>query len=305
MSTVAEDFSNIGERIEFDEQPVDITAELGTSANNPWIPEDSVLVRLRMVAATYSDYARSYRTFSSLESNRVVWHVPPSEILARAVESGWQIGGIKGQLTPAPFIHALQSTKELLSRSVDPRVQSLAKALGAMSNERFVEALRTASRLLESGHRKNAPTAILADEVRQLSGLSTQALGAIFPVVRESYQRWVSGRTTPSEGDLRRLLALRELFHHLRDRVPNVRNWLFTPIQPGVTPYDLLKEGRISEVWDEAIRLNRQTLSTARNREGEFSGVLEGGVRGRWKNAALTLEDADDLSDWDDEDNGS
>ena len=59
-------------------------------------------------------------------------------------------------------------------------------------------------------------SAAVASDVRDLSGLSAGKLGDIFPIERESYQRWISGKNTPSEGNLERLLALRHLFPRCR-----------------------------------------------------------------------------------------
>ena len=47
-------------------------------------------------------------------------------------------------------------------------------------------------------------SAAVASEVRDLSGLSAEKLGDIFPIERESYQRWISGKQqSPSEGEPR------------------------------------------------------------------------------------------------------
>jgi len=49
-------------------------------------------------------------------------------------------------------------------------------------------------------------------EVKERSGLTDEQVGKIFPVTREQFQRWRTGREDrPSEAHIRRMAALNEL----------------------------------------------------------------------------------------------
>src|SRR5206468_424785 len=78
-----------------------------------------------------------------------------------------------------------------------------------------------AAPLAEPGITEDSPaipeSAAVAREVRDLSGLSAEKLGDIFPIERESYQRWISGKNIPSEGNFERLLALRHFLRAVAD----------------------------------------------------------------------------------------
>lgn len=92
-----------------------------------------------------------------------------------------------------------------------------------------------------------------AAEIKSISNLSDEALGEIFPVTREHFGRWRSGRErSPSEGNLRQLLALRHLMRDLRERVDSPREWLLSPIEgvpEALSPYELLRRARFEDVW--------------------------------------------------------
>jgi hypothetical protein len=143
-------------------------------------------------------------------------------------------------------------------------------------------------------------SAAIASEVRDLSGLSAEKLGDIFPIERESYQRWISGKNTPSEGNLERLLALRHYFRAVADRVDTPKAWLLSPLAEGVmssSPYDLLRAGDLSAAWDAISRLpSRAKRYTRRASDGSEVVVIEGSVRGR--NAPTGAEELDDYDDW-------
>jgi hypothetical protein len=143
-------------------------------------------------------------------------------------------------------------------------------------------------------------SAAIASEVRDLSGLSAEKLGDIFPIERESYQRWISGKNTPSEGNLERLLALRHYFRAVADRVDTPKTWLLSPLAQGVmssSPYDLLRSGNFSSAWDALSTLpSRAKRHTRRASDGSEAVVIEGSVRGR--NAPTTADELDDYDDW-------
>lgn len=93
----------------------------------------------------------------------------------------------------------------------------------------------------------------LATRIKDSSQLTDDQLAEVFPgeLARETFQRWRTGRTErPTEGNLRRLGLLHQLFEDLAVRVAEPRNWLlqFGPSIDGRTPYDLLLAGRFSEV---------------------------------------------------------
>lgn len=143
-------------------------------------------------------------------------------------------------------------------------------------------------------------SAVVASEVRDLSGLSAEKLGDIFPIERESYQRWISGKNTPSEGNLERLLALRHYFRAVADRVDSPKAWLLSPLVEGVmssSPYDLLRSGNFSSAWDALSTLqSRAERHTRRASDGSEAVVIEGSVRGG--NAPTSADELDDYDDW-------
>lgn len=89
----------------------------------------------------------------------------------------------------------------------------------------------------------------MATQVKERSGLTDEQLGRIFPVTREQFQRWRTGREDrPSEGHIRRMAALNELLGDVATRVDSVRDWLLIP-SGDISPYDLLCQARFEEVW--------------------------------------------------------
>jgi hypothetical protein len=116
------------------------------------------------------------------------------------------------------------------------------------------------------------PSAVLARAVRRTSGLSTTLLADLFPIERESYQRWISGATSPSAGNFRRLTTLHRFFEDLASRTDRPGEWLLAALPvTQVTPYDLLKEGRLTEVWGLVQSLRAPTYERYRNADGEWS----------------------------------
>jgi transcriptional regulator with XRE-family HTH domain len=103
------------------------------------------------------------------------------------------------------------------------------------------------------GHVSSIP--LIAKRLREISGLNAEQLAAIFPVRRESYQRWVSGAIQPSQHNLERLVALERLFEAAGSRVGDVRLWLHVPDVEGSTPYDRLRRGQLSAVWSSLMRV--------------------------------------------------
>lgn len=143
-------------------------------------------------------------------------------------------------------------------------------------------------------------SALAAREVRDLSGLSAERLGEIFPVERESYQRWVSGSTTPSPANLERLLALKHFLRELANRVADPNSWLLEPLAAGTpspTPYEALKTGNLADVWDAIADLpSKATRYTRELADGSVLTVTEGSLRGR--DVRTSEEELDDYGEW-------
>jgi hypothetical protein len=127
--------------------------------------------------------------------------------------------------------------------------------------------------------------AVIAREIRSTSGLSAQRLGGLFPVKRETYQRWISGEATPSSGNLERLLAIRHFMRALADRVESPKSWLLAPLHAGVnspSPYAMLKAGRLGDLWEAIGALpSRAGRRTYLAEEGGFATEVRGSLRGR------------------------
>lgn len=121
----------------------------------------------------------------------------------------------------------------------------------------------------------------LASRAKDASQLTDDQLAAVFPgeLARETFQRWRTGRAErPTEGNLRRLGLLHQLFEDLAVRVAEPRNWLlqFGPSIDGKTPYDLLLAGRFSEVQNLVASLPAlAALSPETDAEGQ---ALEPGL---------------------------
>jgi transcriptional regulator with XRE-family HTH domain len=143
-------------------------------------------------------------------------------------------------------------------------------------------------------------SALIAKEVRDLSGLSAERLGEIFPVERESFQRWLSGRTTPSPANLERLLTLRHFLRELANRVESAQSWLLTPLVEGTssaTPHEMLKAGNVADLWDAVADLpSKARRYTQRAADGSLLTVTEGSLRGR--DNRTNEEELDDYDEW-------
>lgn len=142
-------------------------------------------------------------------------------------------------------------------------------------------------------------TADLAREVRDLSGLSAARLAELFPVERETYQRWITG-SPPSSANEERLLAIRHFLRELTHRVSNVRTWLLAPLVDGAdspSAFEVLKGGRLAELWDAIADLpstaGRQTYVAS---DGSTLTELQGSRRGR--DLRTPEEELDDYAEW-------
>lgn len=145
-------------------------------------------------------------------------------------------------------------------------------------------------------------SASVAREVRDLSGLSAGKLGDLFPVERESFQRWMSGKLTPSSANLERLLALRHFLRALADRVEDRKSWLLSPLTEGAaspTAYELLKTGNLRTLWDSIVNLPSSAKRQPREIPGEGTvTAVVGSLRGRdHRTSEEELDDYDELFD--------
>lgn len=145
-------------------------------------------------------------------------------------------------------------------------------------------------------------SATVAREVRRLSGLGAKKLGELFPVERESYQRWVSGDVVPSSANLERLLALRHFFEALAHRVESPKNWLLAPLHEdefSPSAYETLKAGRLGELWEAIAQLpSRMARRTYVAADGGFATRVEGSLRGRdYRASSDELDDYTELFD--------
>lgn len=98
----------------------------------------------------------------------------------------------------------------------------------------------------ESAVTEGAPAAVM--ELRRLTGLTWEQLADLFSVNRRSVHNWASGRTPSrrNEERLRRLLAVMRAVD--RGSVQANRSALFGSLRDGLVLFELLKEGRYSEV---------------------------------------------------------
>jgi hypothetical protein len=138
----------------------------------------------------------------------------------------------------------------------------------------------------------------LASQAKERSGLTDEQLGKIFPVTREQFQRWRTGKEDrPSTAHIRRMAALNEMFTDAATRVETVRDWLLIP-SGGLSPYDLLCQARFEEVW----RLLTQSPSSVASRlrlaeDGAWEQVPRVAVRSSNEpdnSPPITVSDDDD-----------
>jgi len=87
-----------------------------------------------------------------------------------------------------------------------------------------------------------ATPARLAHELRDLTGLSAQSLGAAVGVTREQYQRWLAGRPI-SDTRHGQLVYLHAIAADVARRLgAQTHLWWKTPIESGTTPEQLLAQ---------------------------------------------------------------
>jgi hypothetical protein len=122
----------------------------------------------------------------------------------------------------------------------------------------------------------------VATFIRKVSGLSAAALGNVFPVARETFQRWVSGTATPSDDNLRRLNALAAFLAAAAETTSDVRSLLLSQALPesDETVYDWLTQGRLTDAWAVLSGLpSRRPYSSFTDAEGNRAVRVSGATR--------------------------
>lgn len=138
----------------------------------------------------------------------------------------------------------------------------------------------------------------LATQVKERSGLTDEQLGKIFPVTREQFQRWRTGKEDrPSTAHIRRMAALNEMFADAATRVEIVRDWLLIP-SGGLSPYDLLCQARFEEAWRLLTQSPSSVASQLRlSEDGAWEQVPRVAVRSSNEpdnSPPITVSDDDD-----------
>lgn len=139
----------------------------------------------------------------------------------------------------------------------------------------------------------DAPVFEVASRIAALSGLSDELLAELFKVERETFCRWRTGVLgNPRVGNRRRLGLVLTLLTELAEREVNIRDWLLNFTTPeGLTPYQLLDQGRLGEVAFLAASIGEGAAGQrdARVATGEDSEPLQFGDDDVWD--LQTLDD--------------
>lgn len=128
-----------------------------------------------------------------------------------------------------------------------------------------------------------------AKKLKEISGLTDSQVAALFPVARETFQRWRTGTAPIGQESRGRLNSLFTMIRDLAVRVDSVDEWLFSIDEAGEnrpTPYELLRARQYTRVWG---------LVTQESKSGASSELP----------VALAFDhspdvDESDFSDWDD-----
>ncbi len=248
---------------------------LGTASASPWISPDTY-----QLALSWIPWLRSGPSFLGPDPVTVVRYEGRLvvEISRRFPESGRSTPGhtpVVGPTLAPPEVWPVE----------DEAVGAPARAVRSL-----IEGATAGS---------TSASAAAAREVRELSGLPAERLGAIFPVERESFQRWVAG-TNPGRANLERLLALRHFLRALRERVADPKTWLISPLSTleDQTPYDVLRTGGLTSLWTEISGLSPSAAPTERfvDAEGNTGLLVRGSLRA--DDTPTPAEELDDYDEW-------
>ena len=132
----------------------------------------------------------------------------------------------------------------------------------------------------------DARIAEVASRITTLSKLSDELLAELFKVERETFCRWRTGALkNPRVGNRRRLALLLALLEELHGRRVVIKDWLLNSVATDdLTPYELLKRGRIDEVAYLAATVGEPPVERdARVSGGGESEPLEFGDDDVWE----------------------
>jgi hypothetical protein len=175
-----------------------------------------------------------------------MWHA-----LVTGVAAGVDIGAI-AQVTLELFnrLGSLRSRTLTETLTTFPAATSEAPRSTARSAAEIHTETETRAGTADGRPAADAPVSDLASRISALSGLSDELLAELFRVERETFCRWRSGAlANPRVGNRRRLGLLLALLEELASRQVSIRDWLLNSVTPhGLTPYELLDQGRIDDV---------------------------------------------------------
>lgn len=272
-------------------------AAIGTVAPTPWISPSTYELALGHFAPLRRDpefvdpdvvvvTSAGHRQFIEIK-----WRIWTDEIGRQAAEA-IEAEGFVSAFSYRPkrqWTHFAEMTDDIVASAIIGGPDVLVEQAAP---ETEVPALPAPTELLPE-------SAVIAREIRDLSGLSARQLGAVFPVARENFQRWTTG-TPPSEANLERLLGLRHFFRAVADRVDAPKNWMLSPISAvadSPTPYSLLVHGDLTTPWDALAELSsRASAKVVYDSEGNRGLRIGGSTRGR--SISTPEEEMDDYSEW-------
>lgn len=136
----------------------------------------------------------------------------------------------------------------------------------------------------------DAPVAAVASRIAALAELGDERLADLFKVERETFCRWRTGAlANPRLGNRRRLSLLLSLLEDLSTRGVRIRDWLLNhTTAEGLTPYQLMEQGKIDEVAYLASALGEPVTSRdARVAFGREEAPLEFGDDDVWEPQVL------------------
>jgi hypothetical protein len=136
----------------------------------------------------------------------------------------------------------------------------------------------------------DASVAVIASRISALAGLSDEKLAHLFKVERETFCRWRTGTlANPRTGNRRRLTLLLTLLEDLSDRGVNIRDWLLShTTADGLTPYELIEQGKIDEAAYLATTIGEPvTARDSRVALGRTDEALEFGDDDVWEPQVL------------------
>lgn len=93
----------------------------------------------------------------------------------------------------------------------------------------------------------------LALDLRERSQLTDAEIGELFPVTRETFNRWRTGTLTIGRENLARLRSIHSLVLEADNRTSSLRDWLLSADVAGndeTSPLELLKTHQYTRLWN-------------------------------------------------------